>query len=471
MQDDAQSLAMKRIRHIHFVGIGGAGMSGIAEVLYNQGYKISGSDMRASSVTRHLTNLGIDVYIGHDGDHVNKSDAIVVSSAVSEQNAEVQAAREARIPVVPRAEMLSELMRFRFGIAVAGTHGKTTTTSMLASVLTHGGLEPTFIIGGRVKSFSSNALLGNGQYILAEADESDGSFLYLNPVISVITNIDKDHLVNYGDDPIRLEHAFLKFVHHLPFYGLVVTCLDDPVVRKLLPEFNRPVLTYGLDAEANVHATDIKQDGIISQFQVSIDEERYQAEIKCGGEHNVRNALATIAVARELGMPMPEILSSLSEFSGIQRRFDIVGTYVIDGIHDILVIDDYAHHPNEIASILKAVRTGWPERRIVTVFQPHRYSRTRELFEDFVQVLSGTDVLILTEVYAAGEQPIPGVEGKRLSGAIRQRGRTDPVYIENIKDVIGEIPALLRDHDIVLLIGAGNISTVSDEIRQEWKAA
>ncbi|RMH16599.1 MAG: UDP-N-acetylmuramate--L-alanine ligase, partial [Gammaproteobacteria bacterium] len=356
--------------------------------------------------------------------------------------------------------------------AVAGTHGKTTTTSMLASVMTHGGFEPTFVIGGRVKSFSSNALLGKGQYILAEADESDGSFLYLNPVISVITNIDKDHLANYGGDPARLEQAFLEFAHHLPFYGLLVTCLDDPVIRKLLPEFNRPVLTYGLDVEADIHATDLDQHGMVSRFKVCTGEEQFPVEIRCGGEHNVRNALATIAVARELGMPMVDILSSLSDFSGIQRRFDVVGSYVVDDdINDILVIDDYAHHPREIESILKAVRSGWPERRIVTVFQPHRYSRTRDLFEDFVQVLSGTDVLLLTEVYAAGEQPISGVDGKTLSGAIRHRGRVDPVYIENIEDILDEMPVLLKEHDVVLLIGAGNISMLADRIRKEWRLA
>ncbi|MCC5810234.1 MAG: UDP-N-acetylmuramate--L-alanine ligase [Ectothiorhodospiraceae bacterium] len=459
---------MGRVRRIHFVGIGGAGMSGIAEVLINLGYRVSGSDLKENPVTRRLQSLGATVRIGHAGGHVAKADAVVISSAVSEDNPEVQAARDARIPVVPRAEMLAELMRFRFGIAVAGTHGKTTTTSLVASVLAEGGLDPTFVIGGRLNSAGANARLGEGRFLVAEADESDASFLYLQPVIATVTNIDADHLGTYGGDFQRLRGTFLEFLHHLPFYGLAVVCVDDPVVRDLLPEITRPVRTYGVDQEADVRALDVSQQGGRTRFTVRINgEEPLQVDLNLPGRHNVQNALAAIAIGRELGLAATDIVRALAEFQGIGRRFQSYGDLPLPGGGSALVVDDYGHHPSEIQATLRAVRDGWPERRLVLAFQPHRFSRTRDLFEDFARVLTEVDALVMTDVYAAGEQPVAGADGRALCGAIRARGKVNPVFVQGVDELIEALPGVLRDGDILLTMGAGSIGGVAGRLREQ----
>ncbi|NOX08973.1 MAG: UDP-N-acetylmuramate--L-alanine ligase [Gammaproteobacteria bacterium] len=456
--------AMGRTRCVHFVGIGGAGMSGIAEVLLNLGYRVTGSDLRSNSVIQHLQQLGAQVFMGHAGENVCNSDVVVVSSAINEDNPELQAAHERRIPVVPRAEMLAELMRFRYGIAVAGTHGKTTTTSLVASLLAEGDLDPTFVIGGRLNSIASHARLGTGKYLVAEADESDASFLYLQPVLAVITNIDADHLETYEGDYGRLRQTFVEFLHHLPFYGLAVMCLDDVGVQEVLPQVTRPVHTYGIEHEdADLRAIDIRQQGACMYFTVlrSHDDHRIPVKLNLPGNHNVLNALAAVSIALELGVSDAAIQRGLSRFSGISRRFQMNGELTLSGQRKVLMIDDYAHHPRELSATLQAVREGWPERRIVTVFQPHRYTRTRELFEDFAQVLSVIDVLILTEVYAAGEVPIAGADGRSLCRAIRMRGAVDPVFVEAVDDVPAVLQDLLQDQDLLLVMGAGNIGVMA----------
>ncbi len=458
---------MKRVRRIHFVGIGGAGMSGIAEVVLNLGFAVSGSDMRENQATRRLAGLGARIFIGHDASHVAEADAVVISSAVGDDNPEVAAARERRVPVVPRAEMLAELMRFRYGIAVAGTHGKTTTTSLIASVLSEGGLDPTFVIGGRLNSAGANARLGDSGYLVAEADESDASFLYLQPMIAVVTNIDADHLSTYGGDFERLVGTFGEFLHHLPFYGLAVLCIDDPEVRRLLPSIGRPILTYGFDADADVRASELRQEGPRTRFEVSLGEgEHFAVTLNMPGRHNVANALAAIAIGHELGVSSDAMCRALAGFEGIGRRFQTHRCRVAEA-DDVLLIDDYAHHPNELRATLEAVREGWPGRRLVLVFQPHRYSRTQERFEDFVQILSGADVLVLSEVYAAGEAPITGADGRALSRAIRARGQVDPVFVDPVTDVPGVLHGLLRSGDIVLVAGAGDIGAVAAGLPQE----
>ncbi len=449
---------MRRIRRIHFVGIGGAGMGGIAEVLHTLGFEVSGSDVREGAMTRRLRELGVGVAIGHDPAHVEHADVVVVSSAVSRDNPEVLRARERHIPVVPRAEMLAELMRFRHGIAVAGTHGKTTTTSLIASLLAEGGLDPTFVIGGRLNSTGAHARLGAGQYLVAEADESDASFLYLQPVVAVVTNIDADHMDTYEGDFERLRASFLEFLHHLPFYGLAVLCLDDPVVRSLLPSVSRPVVTYGLDGAAEYRATDIHQQEARCRFRVCMPDggSPLPITLELAGRHNVLNALAAIAVARELEVSDACIASGLGAFQGIGRRFQLHGDIRI-GDRTVRLIDDYGHHPRELAAVLEAIRTGWPQRRLVVAFQPHRYTRTRDLFEDFARVLSEADALVLLEVYSAGETPIPGADGRTLCRAIRARGRVDPVFVEGVADVPGVLPGVVREGDILLTLGAGDI--------------
>ncbi len=456
--------AMGRVRRVHFVGIGGAGMGGIAEVLFNLGYEISGCDLHVNAMTRRLVKLGIPVTLGHAAEHVHGHDAIVVSSAVAADHAELAAAKRARIPLVPRAEMLAELMRFRYGIAVAGTHGKTTTTSLITSVLAEAGLDPTFVIGGRLNSAGAHAKLGAGRYLVAEADESDASFLYLQPMQAVITNIDADHMATYGGDFARLRLAFIDFLHHVPFYGLAVLCLDDPVISAMLPGLTRPVLTYGLSAAADVHAADVQQSGIKTRFTV------HQAEhtplhvvLNLPGLHNVQNALAAIAVGRELGVDDAVLLSALRRFQGIARRFQCYGDTVI-GRQQVFLVDDYGHHPTEIAATLQALRAGWPERRLVVAFQPHRYTRTRDLFEDFAAVLSTADVLFITEVYAAGEAPISGADGRTLCRALRTRGRVDPVFVEHSHDLLQVMPGLLCDGDLVLILGAGDIGAIAAQL-------
>ena len=461
----AQPHGMGRVRHVHFVGIGGAGMSGIAEVMHNLGYEVSGSDLRDNEVTRRLSALGIKVLAGHAAEHVSGCDVVVVSTAIAADNAEIVAAREQRIPVVPRAEMLAELMRFRYGIGVAGTHGKTTTTSLTASVLAEGGLDPTFVIGGQLNSAATNAQLGSGHYLVAEADESDASFLYLQPSMAVVTNIDADHLSTYEGDFERLRQTFIEYLHHLPFYGLAVLCLDDPQVADILAEVTRPVITYGIDSEADVRAIELRQQGLQTHFQVlRPDHDRpLSIALNLPGRHNVLNALAAIAVATELGVSDEAIQQALSGFQGIGRRFQLAGEIPV-AAGSVLLIDDYAHHPREIAPTLAAVRTGWPQRRLVVVFQPHRYSRTHDLFDDFIQVLSGVDVLVLSEVYAAGEAPISGADGRSLSRGIRARGHVDPVFIEKLEMLPDVLDDILHDGDVLLTLGAGDIGAAAAQL-------
>ncbi len=460
--------AMGRMRRLHFVGIGGAGMNGIAQVMLNLGYEISGSDLAENAATRRLAEQGAEIHIGHHPDHVRGADAVVISSAVTEDNPEVAAARAARIPVVPRAEMLAEIMRFRYGVAVAGTHGKTTTTSLIASLLIEGGLDPTFVIGGRLNAAGSHARLGTGEVLVAEADESDASFLYLQPMMAVVTNVDRDHMGTYGGDFSRLEDAFVEFLHHLPFYGLAILCADDPGVRRLLPRVTRQFVTYGTVPEADLRATGLQHQGSRSRFVVEgAGFEPFPVSLGLPGRHNVLNALAAIAVARELGVERRTIQRALERFQGIGRRFQVNEECSRDGVTFTLV-DDYGHHPREIEATLEAVRAGWPGRRLVLVFQPHRYSRTRDAFEDFVRVLSGADVLVLTEVYPAGEEPLPDATGRELSRAVRARGMVEPVFAERLEEVPGVLEALVREGDLVLLMGAGDIGRLAARLAEAW---
>jgi UDP-N-acetylmuramate--alanine ligase len=447
---------MGRIRRLHFIGVGGAGMSGIAEIMVNLGYEVSGSDKRSGEVTRRLEGLGVTVFVGHSPDQVQDVDAVVVSTAIDESNPEVSSARARRIPVVRRAEMLAELMRFYYGVAVAGTHGKTTTTSLVASVLAEGGLDPTFVIGGRLNSAGANARLGTSQYLVAEADESDASFLYLQPMLSVITNIDADHMRTYGNDFNRLRGTFVEFLHHLPFYGLAVLCIDDDEARALVPSIPRPVRTYGTRPEADVRAESIRQEGLRMHFKLHHRDGSFPVELNLPGRHNVLNALAAASVGLELGVGEDAIQRAFGGFEGIGRRF--VVNRVQDRVgRDLVLVDDYGHHPREVSATLEAVRQGWPGKRLVLVFQPHRYSRTQEQFEDFVRVLSTADVLVLCEVYAAGESPISGADGRALSRAIRVRGEVDPVFVQSQSEVPGVLENLLADGDVVLTSGAGDI--------------
>jgi UDP-N-acetylmuramate--alanine ligase len=455
--------AMKhRVTHLYFVGIGGTGMNGIAEVMLNLGYRVSGSDIRSNPSVERLRSLGAEVFIGHAGKQIRGCDAVVVSSAVDETNPEVRAAREARIPVVPRAEMLAELMRFRYGIAVAGTHGKTTTTSLVASLLAEGGLDPTFVIGGRLNSTASHSWLGSGDYLVAEADESDASFLYLQPMIAIVTNIDADHLATYAGQFARLRETFVEFLHHLPFYGLAVLCTDDAVVREILPQVPRPVLTYGLSEAAEVRAVDVRPSGLQMRFGIVLPGRHSPLEVTLNlpGEHNVLNALAAAAVAHELGVDDAAIVSGLAAFQGIGRRFQIHGD-IETPRGRVSLVDDYGHHPTELRSTIAAARAAYPGRRLVLVFQPHRYTRTHDLLDDFAQVLSEVDVLLLLEVYAAGEQPIAGADGRSLARAVRARAQVDPVFCEDVAKVPSTLANLLRDGDVVLTMGAGSIGAVS----------
>jgi UDP-N-acetylmuramate--alanine ligase len=458
---------MRRIRRVHFVGIGGAGMSGIAEVLVNQGFDVSGSDLQESSTTGRLRQLGAVVFTGHDASHLDGADVLVVSSAVSDTNPEVEAARRLRIPVVPRAEMLAELMRFRRGIAVAGTHGKTTTTSLTASLLAEAGLDPTFVIGGLVNAWGSNARLGDGQYLVAEADESDGSFLLLQPVIALVTNIDRDHLESYDNSFDNLKKAFLEFLHHLPFYGAAVLCVDDENVADMLPSVTRAVVTYGLSEAADVRGSDLVQKGRMMHFRAHLPNQPDALDvcINLPGEHNVRNALGAIAIAWELGLDPAAIIGCLARFEGVGRRFAEVGRFALPN-GEVTVVEDYGHHPSELEATITAAREGWPENRIVVVFQPHRFSRTRDLFDEFSQVLAASDAVVLTDIYPAGEEPIDGVDSGALCQSIRARGRVNPVLVSNVEDIPKSLPAMLEDGDLVLLLGAGNIGQVAQSIRE-----
>ncbi len=468
---DSNSHGMGRVRRVHFVGIGGAGMGGIAEVLHTLGYDVSGSDLQDNAMTQRLGELGVTVLIGHNPNYVDGTDVVVASSAVPPENPELVAARRQRIPIVPRAEMLAELMRFREGIAVAGTHGKTTTTSLIASLLAEGSLDPTFVIGGQLTSAASHACLGAGKYLVAEADESDGSFLRLKPVIAVLTSIDSDHMGTYGGDFRRLRQSFVEFLHQLPFYGLAVLCLDDPGVQEILLQVSRPALTYGVDEPADIRGVHLRQHGSRMTFRVTRPgaADWLEVNLNLPGKHNVLNALAAIAVARELGVPDDAICRGLSEFQGIARRFQVIGQ--INLAHaTALLIDDYGHHPREIAATIQAIRDGWPDRRLVVVFQPHRFTRTRDLFEDFTRVLSEADVLLLLEVYAAGEPPLTGADSRTLCRAIRLRGKVDPLFVEQPSDLLSMLPGVLHDGDVVLTLGAGTIGTVAQRLFKAFPA-
>lgn len=450
-----------KVKHIHFVGIGGAGMSGIAEVMLNLGFRISGSDLADSAATRRLARLGARVFRGHAASHVGKADVVVISSAVREDNPEVVAARSRGIPVVPRALMLAELMRFKQGIAVAGTHGKTTTTSLVASVLAEGGLDPTFVIGGRLEAAGAHARLGSGEFLVAEADESDASFLHLMPVIAVVTNIDADHMETYGHDFERLKQAFVDFVQRLPFWGVAVLCLDDANVRAILPRITKPIVTYGTVEDADLRATAIQAVGGQMHFDVlRRGRRRLPIRLNCAGRHNVLNALAAIAVASEVGVPDRAIQKGLEEFRGVGRRFQRYGEVPLPGGETFTLIDDYGHHPVEMAATLAAARGAFPGRRLVLAFQPHRYTRTRDLFEDFVQVLSTVDVLLLTEVYPAGEAPIVAADGRALARAVRVLGRVEPIFVEDVQSLPEAICNVVRPGDVVLTMGAGSIGQV-----------
>ncbi len=464
-----------KVKHVHFVGIGGAGMSGIAEVLLNLGYKVSGSDLGENAATKRLHQLGARVFRGHDLSNVEGADAVVVSTAVKIDNPEVAAARARRIPVVPRALMLAELMRLKQGVAVAGTHGKTTTTSLIASVLAEGGLDPTFVIGGRLEAAGANARLGTGEFIVVEADESDASFLYLQPVVAVVTNIDADHMETYGHDFSRLRQAFLDFIQRLPFYGVAVVCVDDANVRSLLPLIAKPVVTYGLSEQAQVRAVDIQADGLRMRFTVRIrtenaagtDEQSFPVTLNLPGVHNVQNALATIAVGVELGVSEDKIAKGLADFKGVGRRFQRYGEISLPGGGHFTLIDDYGHHPVEMAATLSAARGAFPGRRLVLAFQPHRYTRTRDCFEDFVKVLSTVDTLLLAEVYAAGEAPIVAADGRALARAIRVAGKVEPIFVEQVSELPAAVLAAARPDDVVVTMGAGSIGGVPGQLAQE----
>jgi len=450
-----------KVKHVHFVGIGGAGMSGIAEVLATQGYRVSGSDLAASAATARLAGIGVAIAIGHASANVAGADAVVVSTAIATDNPEVVAARERGIPVVPRALMLAELMRLKEGIAVAGTHGKTTTTSLIASVLAEGRLDPTFVIGGRLLSAGANARLGKGDFLVAEADESDASFLYLSPALAVITNIDADHMETYGHDFERLKRAFVDFAQRLPFYGVAVLCVDDPNVREILPAITKPIVTYGLADDARLRATDIANVGGRMRFVVrAAGVPDLRVELNLPGVHNVRNALAAIAIGREVGVADAAIAKALAEFRGVGRRFQRFGDVPTEDGGTCALIDDYGHHPAEMAATISAVRGSFPGRRLVLAFQPHRYTRTRDLFEDFVKVLSTADALVLTEVYPAGEPPIVAADGRALARAVRVAGKVEPVFVESVADVPAALRALARDGDVVVTMGAGSIGQV-----------
>jgi len=462
----AQIPEMRRVKRIHFVGIGGAGMGGIAEVLLNEGYEISGSDIGENQVVKRLTALGASIIIGHHADNVIQASVIVVSTAINSDNPELVAAKELRIPVVRRAEMLAELMRFRHGIAIAGTHGKTTTTSLIASIFAQGQLDPTFVIGGLLNSAGTNARLGSSRYLIAEADESDASFLHLQPMVAVITNIDEDHMETYQGDFEKLKDTYIEFLHNLPFYGLAVVCIDNPVVRELLPRISRQVITYGFSEDADVKAVNFKQNGSVSHFTVEVaGKPPLDMSVNLPGQHNVLNALAGVAVAKEEGVNDNAICEALTEFEGIGRRFEQLSNLTTEA-GNMVLIDDYGHHPSEVKATILAMRAGWPEKRLVMVFQPHRFSRTRDLYEDFVEVLSEVDCLFLLDVYAAGEAAIPSADSKSLARSIRQRGQIEPIYVSDVDKLAPLLATQLQDNDMVITQGAGSIGSVARNLAE-----
>ena len=457
------------VHNIHMVGIGGAGMGGIAEVLLQQGYGVSGSDLNQNSVTRRLQNMGATIYSGHLADQVGDADVVVVSSAIADTNVEAVAARASGIPVIPRAEMLGELMRFGAGIAIAGTHGKTTTTSLVAAILAEAGLDPTFIVGGLVNSIAGNARHGKGGYLVAEADESDASFLHLQPLISVVTNIDADHMETYGGDFETLEQTFEDFLHNLPFYGLAILCMDDPVVQQMADRLHRQVVGYGSLESAAFRAFDIEQRGTSMLFKLERPGKATDLEVELAlpGAHNVLNATAAIAVAHQLKVNDTSIVKALKEFSGIGRRMQNYGWVRFADGPRFELVDDYAHHPRELQATLEAARGAWPERRLVPVFQPHRFSRTQHLFDDFVELLSGVEPLIVTEVYPAGEAPISGADGRALCRSIRKRGKSDPIFVEHLSGLDEVLASVVAENDLVMTLGAGDIGRVAPRLATE----
>ena len=464
-QTRRQNNEMGFVKRIHFVGIGGVGMNGIAQVLLNLGYEVSGSDIRKNSATLKLEESGAKIFIGHQAENVTGVDAVVVSTAINPENPELCAAHEQLIPVVRRAEMLAELMRFRYGIAIAGTHGKTTTTSLIASLLTVGGLDPTYVIGGRLNSAGTYAHLGEGEYLVAEADESDASFLHLLPMLSVVTNIDADHMETYDGDFNRLRHTFIEFLHNLPFYGLAIVCIDDENIQDILNDIGRKVKTYGLSEDADIRAINVQQQGYQTSFDVVVKgAETFSICLNMPGQHNVLNALAGISVALELNVPVEKICLALNEFQGVGRRFQVSADCRVDD-SSFMLIDDYGHHPSEVKATIDAIRQGWPEQRLVLAFQPHRYSRTQEQFDDFVKVLSQVDVLIVSEVYPAGESPIQGADGRALVQAIRARGQVEPIFLDDIKELPVLLQGIVKDGDVVLTSGAGNIGAVAVSLK------
>lgn len=462
----------ERIKRIHFVGIGGVGMSGIAEVLLTEGYEISGSDPTESSITKHLVGMGAKVFNNHVSENVHGADVVVVSSAVHADNPELIAAKFNRVPIVRRAEMLAELMRLRYGIAISGTHGKTTTTSLVASILEQGGLDPTYVIGGRLNSAGTNAALGSGRYLVTEADESDASFLHLLPSMTIVTNIDADHMETYGGQMDQLYETFIKFLHRLPFYGLAILCIDDPGIQAILSRVSRPHLTYGLDELADIRAVDIQQQGLITNFTVKRGRNYPDLAIKLNlpGKHNVLNALAAICVATELGVRDEDIVSALQQFGGVGRRFQILGDYILPHGKAMLV-DDYGHHPRELNAVIQAAKQGWPEKRLVMVFQPHRYTRTRDLMTEFAEVLTQVDALILLDVYAAGEAFIPGADTATLCETITHYGKLKPIYLSDKTQLAAKLDQVLQDGDLLLMAGAGDIGALAQKLMKAYEEA
>ncbi len=458
---------MRRINTIHFVGVGGAGMCGIAEVLLNQGYGITGSDLQQSHNTDRLASMGAKIYLGHDASHVEDADVVVYSSAIDKENPEISAAMEQSKPLIARAEMLAELMRYRHSIAVAGTHGKTTTTSIVASVLAEGGLDPTFIIGGLLNSAGANARLGESRYLVAEADESDASFMHLQPMVAVVTNIEAEHMSTYGGDFENLKKTFIDFLHNLPFYGLAVLCIDDPTVRDILPHISRPKITYGFAEDADFRIINLVQKQVVTEFEVFRRESNKSLKIRLNmpGRHNALNATAAVVIASDEGISDEDIQNGIKNFSGVGRRFDVQGEFPV-GDGTVLLIDDYGHHPTEVAATIRALRDGWPDNRLVMIFQPHRYSRTKDLYEDFVDVLCEIDVLLLLKVYSAGEKRIAGADSRSLCRSIRLRGKVDPIYVKDEADVQDILDKLVKPGDIVLTQGAGSVGSIAKQLAE-----